>query len=168
MHNGVIYVATLQWFKQRSTLSLRQTSAQYFRCIATCSGSGLSYTSNPVYVPMSLHYECYCNTSSAISSADEEIFNFKFGSLDNSSNCSTTAPGPGSSAQLYSNYKGLTPPNVELLSNVPFSIEVGTCLNFYPNRSGIFIDYNHNGTFESTEQVYSSAYQLVVHIPRLV
>ncbi|HOZ52108.1 MAG TPA: GEVED domain-containing protein [Chitinophagaceae bacterium] len=139
-----------------ATLTTSITSSKYYRCIASCSGSGLSDTSNPVFVPMSQHYECYCNTSTAISAADEEIFNFKFGSLDNSSNCTTTAPGPGSSAQLYSNYQGLTPPNVEKLSEVPFSIEVGTCLNFYPNRSGIFIDYNQNGVYEASEQVYST------------
>ncbi|HOZ52974.1 MAG TPA: GEVED domain-containing protein, partial [Chitinophagaceae bacterium] len=108
-------------------------------------------------LPMSPLYGCLC-TSSAVSPADEDIFNFKFGSLNNSSNCSTTAPGAGSVAQLYSNYQGLTPPNVEKGSNVFYSIQVGTCGNSLPNRSAIFIDYNQNGSFgDAGEMVYSSA-----------
>ncbi|GBL35368.1 hypothetical protein EMGBS15_09630 [Filimonas sp.] len=138
-----------------STVSTTETASSYYRCIATCSSSGLSFTSPPVFVPLSPSYQCFCS-SSATSAADEEIFNFSFGSLSNSSNCNTLSTGGNSVAQLYSNYQYLTPPNVERLSTVPFSIQVGTCLNQYPNRSAIFIDYNQNGVFNANELVYST------------
>ena len=139
-----------------STVSFTASASAYYRCITTCSGSGLSYTTPPLYLPLSPHYNCYCS-SGATSVADEEIFNVSFGSLNNSSNCSTTATGVGSVAQSYSNYQSVAAPNVEVLSSVSFSIQVGTCLNQYPNRSAIFIDYNQNGVFETSEAVYSSS-----------
>lgn len=138
-----------------ASLSISESSSSYYRCIATCAGSGLSYTCPFVYVPMAPHYNCYC-ASNALTPADEDIFNVTFGSLNNSSNCSTTAAGPGSAPQLYSNYQYITPPNVEKLSTVPLSIQIGTCLNLYPNRTVVFIDYNHNSVFESSELVYST------------
>jgi len=138
-----------------SNITISETTSSYYRCIASCSASGLNDTSAKVSVPLSPHYNCYC-VSMPSSTADEDIFNVTFGSLNNSSNCTTTAAGPGSSPQLYSNYQYLTPPNVEKLSTVPFSVQIGTCLNSYPNRTAIFIDYNQNSVFDANEQVYSS------------
>jgi len=148
--SGVVNVGT------GATLTTSETAAFYYRLIATCLGSGLSDTSTPVYVPLSTFYSCYC-PSYALTNADEDIFNVKFGSLDNSSNCNTIASGPGSVAQQYSNYQYITPPNVEKLSSVSLSFQVETCVNSYPNRSAVFIDYNHDGDYlDAGEMVYSS------------
>ncbi len=154
--NDIGFTSGLTSLGTSSTVNITATSSAYYRCISTCSGSGLTYTTPALFIPLSPHYQCYC-TSSATSAADEEIYNFSFGSLSNSSNCSTTASGAGSVAQLYSNYQSVPAPNVERLSAVPFSIQVGTCMNQYPNRSAIYIDYNQNGVFEASEVVYSSS-----------
>jgi hypothetical protein len=45
--------------------------------------------------------------SQANYTSDEEIFNVTVGTLNNTSNCGTTGPGPGSINQLYSNYTGV-------------------------------------------------------------
>ncbi len=142
-----------------AALTISESASSYYRCTATCINSGLTNTSTPVYVPLSPHYLCYCS-SIPLSPADEDIFNVTFGSLNNSSNCTSTAAGPGSAAQQYSNYQYITPPNVEKESVVPFSVTIGTCLNTYPNRTAIYIDYNQNGVFESNEQVYATAFSI--------
>ncbi len=141
-----------------STLTLTQTANKYYRCVVTCGAGPASATSVPVYVPMSPSYGCFCS-STAQSAADEDIYKFSFGSLQNCSNCSTTAAGQNSIPNLYSNYQFLTPPAVQKGSVVPFSIEVGVCsANYYPNRCAIFIDYNQNTSFaDAGELVYSSA-----------
>ncbi|HNB82501.1 MAG TPA: GEVED domain-containing protein, partial [Chitinophagaceae bacterium] len=133
-----------------------QTSAKYYRCIATCASGPTSYTSPSYLMPMSPLYMCACS-SAALSDADEEIFNFSIATFSNSSNCSSVGPGPGSLPQLYSNYQTLTPATVEKGSTIPFSIGIGTCLNNYQNVSAVFIDFNQNGVYsDAGEQVYSS------------
>jgi hypothetical protein len=143
MGSGATQIATLT------------TAAKYYRCITSCAASGLTDISTPIFIPLSAHYDCYCQ-SAASSDADEDIFNVTFGSLNNSSNCTTLASGPGSIQQIYSNYKNLPPTDVERLSVVPFSVQIGTCLNIYPNRTAIYIDYNQNAIFEASEQVYTT------------
>ena len=49
-----------------------------------------------------LDAQVYC-TAAATSSADDEIFNVTFGTLNNTSICGALA-GPGSIAYMYSNY----------------------------------------------------------------
>ncbi|MEI6123502.1 MAG: GEVED domain-containing protein, partial [Bacteroidota bacterium] len=103
----------------------------------------------------------YC-TSSATTTADEEISNVTFGSLNNSSICTTLAPGPGSVVSMYSNYtSGVgapAAPVATLGSSVPFSVTMTTCGGNYGNSFDIYIDYNQNGVFtDPGELVYDGA-----------
>ncbi|MFH2094836.1 MAG: BNR-repeat neuraminidase N-terminal domain-containing protein [Bacteroidota bacterium] len=97
----------------------------------------------------------YC-TSNATSTADEEIFNVTLGSLNNTSNCSTTG-GTGSILNEYSDYTALAAPSLTQGVSYPFSVEVGTCGGNYSNAVAIYIDFNMNGVFtDAGEQVYLS------------
>lgn len=69
-----------------------QTVETMYQCIVTCSNSGFSTTSTPVTVTMNPFYTCYC-ASSATSTADEDIFGVQVGSMSNTSDCNTIAPG---------------------------------------------------------------------------
>ena len=129
-----------------ASLSTSQTSSKYYRCIATCAAGPSNDTSAAFLMPMSPAYNCLC-ASTALSTSDEEIFNVTFASLNNSSNCSTLAPGAGSVAQMYSNYQGITAPPVERGSTVSFSVQIGNCNVPQNNRTAIFIDYNQNSVF---------------------
>lgn len=97
----------------------------------------------------------YC-ASSATSTADEEIWNVTIGSLNNTSNCTTLAPGPGSVNSFYSNYSGfVAAPNIAAGVNTSFSVNAASCGGNYPSRIAIFIDYNQNGIFDLPgEQAY--------------
>ncbi|MEZ5067111.1 MAG: hypothetical protein R2847_00770 [Bacteroidia bacterium] len=69
-----------------------QTVETMYQCIVTCSNSGFSTTSTPVTVTMNPFYTYYC-ASSATSTADEDIFGVQLGSMSNTSDCNTIAPG---------------------------------------------------------------------------
>jgi hypothetical protein len=138
-----------------STLTTTQTAGTYYRCVITCSFSGLTRTSSSVLVGMSNFYNCYCS-STALSSADEDILNVTFGTLNNSSTCISTG-GAGSTQSLYSNYTGVAAPTIEKTSTYPLSVEVGTCGGNYSNRVAVYIDLNRDGDFDDLdENVYLS------------
>ncbi|MFN5506777.1 MAG: beta strand repeat-containing protein, partial [Flavobacteriia bacterium] len=100
----------------------------------------------------------YC-PSNATSTADEEILNVTFATLNNSSTCTTLAPGPGSLLNRYSNYTtAVAAPNLNIGSTYNLSVEIGTCNGNYSNATKVFIDYNRDGDFaDPGENVYTSA-----------
>ena len=88
-------------------------------------------------------------SSRAFFSDDEEIFNVTFGSLNNTSNCSSIAPGPGSIKNMYSNYTGsLLTPTISVGNTYMLSVTLSEC-GTYSFTGGVsaYIDYNANGVF---------------------
>ena len=129
----------------------------WYQCVITCTASNQSATSTPVQVTTNSFLNCYC-TSSSTSVADEEILNVTLSTLNNSSTCTTTAPGPGSVANMYSNYTtSVAAPILSPGVVYPFSVEIGTCNGNYNNWTKAWIDFNQNGLFtDPREMVYSS------------
>jgi hypothetical protein len=140
-----------------TTLTTNQSAATYYQAVITCSASGLTATTAPVNVTMNTPAACIC-TSTATSSADEDIFNVTLGTLNNSSTCATTG-GPGSTLNRYSDYTAIVAaPAVTQGSVYPFSVQIGTCGGNFNNSTRIFIDFNQNGVFtDPGETVYTSA-----------
>ena len=131
-----------------------QTVDTWYQCIVTCSG--LSATSSVVGVTTNSFLACYC-TSAATSTFDEEILNVTLNTLNNSSTCGVAAPGPGSTASMYSNYTTLTPTILSPGVVYPLSVEIGTCNGSYTNCTKVWIDFNQNGLFtDAGENVYTS------------
>ena len=141
------------------TYSTTHSVSTYYRCAVTCSGGGTGFSAS-LQVLATPPSGCYC-TSTATSSADEDIFNVTVGTLNNTSSCATTAPGVGSVQNRYSNYTSGTgaPAPATLISGGtnPFSVQVGTCGGNFTNSLAIFIDYNGDGSFSAAEKVYASA-----------
>lgn len=136
-----------------STLSIAQTALTYYQCIVTCS-AGTPATSVAVSVPMNSFLDCYCS-SSANYAGDEDILNVTLGTLNNSSDCSTTGTG-ASVLNQYSDFTGVTAPVLSRTVSYPVSLEIGTCGGDYDNMSKVFIDFNQDGTFDATEEAYVS------------
>lgn len=115
--------------------------------------------------------------SNATSTADDEIFNVTFGSLNNNSICGAVAPGAGSLAFEYSNYTDLTPTTVTAGTPITSSVSIGFCNTFtYGTTFSVYIDLNQNGSFaDAGESVYTAtglnpaaggtAYPFTVTIP---
>jgi hypothetical protein len=140
-----------------ATYTATQTVASSYRLgIASCGGT-MVYSA-PVAIALTGFIDCYC-ASNATSTADEEISNVTLGTvLNNSSTCSTLAPGPGSILSQYSNYTTL--PATPLLQGVayPISVTQTSCGGNYTNVIGAWIDFNQNGVFtDAGEQILLSA-----------
>jgi M6 family metalloprotease-like protein len=137
-----------------STCTTTQTVLTYYRCIVTCSNSGLSYYSTSLNVTMNPPTNCYC-TSRAIVPLYEEIINVTVGSLNNTSDCNATG-GAGSILNQYSDYTTtLAAPNLD--QRVTFSIKIGACGGYGNSGTAIFIDYNKNGSFaDAGERAYGT------------
>ncbi len=100
--------------------------------------------------------------SSATNTADDEIFNVTISgtTLNNSSTCSTLAPGPGSIVTRYSNYTTSVSAPVLLAGNTyNGTVTIGQCLTTaFTTGYAVFIDLNRNGTFDvPSERVYGEA-----------
>lgn len=146
-----------------SSLTTTQSVATSYYCNVSCSAGGTG-SSTPIALSMTSGLAClnYC-ASAATSTADEDISNVTFGTLNNSSGCATLAPGPGSVVSMYSNYKSgagaPAVPSVSQLQSVPFSVTQATCGGAYGNIFGIYIDYNQNGLFtDAGENVFTGPY----------
>ena len=111
-----------------------------------------------IFISKSDMAQTYC-AAAATSVNDDEIFNVTFGSLNNTTNCSSLG-GPGSVLKMYNNYTGLPAPVLSLGANYPLSVTVGMCnTSGYSGRVGVWIDYNQNGSFtDPGENIFMSAY----------
>ncbi len=151
-----------------ANLSTTQTGPNYYRMYATCTNNTLGDTSAGHLVSQSTFYTCYC-ASGAVNSFYSDITNVTVGILNNTSNCNTVAPGPGSIQGRYANYtSGVGIPATPQLTHsfpVTFSVDITEC-NAFGVYSGtaIFIDYDQSGTFDAGELAYGNpAYQLGNH-----
>jgi hypothetical protein len=143
-------------------LSTPFTGPQHYRCVVTCSGN--SQTSASTSVAASPIVDCYCS-SSATSTADEEIWNVTLGGLNNSSDCSTLAPGAGSVQNMYSNYKSLPPAVLVPGASHPMSLTLAYCgTGTFSNMAAVWIDFNQNGLLtDPGEQVYLKPFATFTH-----
>ncbi|MCZ2357430.1 MAG: GEVED domain-containing protein [Bacteroidia bacterium] len=121
-----------------------QTSATYYRCNVTC---GSTVSSVSVFVDMEAPNNCYCTpTYSTGCTDDDDIINFTFSNINNTSTCS---PGPS----YYTYYSGLTA-NAAAGSSYPVSVTFGN--NTYSEGCKVWVDFNDNGSFEDAgEMVFS-------------
>lgn len=146
-----------------STGTFTQTTTTCYRLHVVCVPSGLDAISNTVTVGMNAPIDCY-PLWSATSTADEEIVNTTITgvtTLNQTSTCGTLAPGAGSVAYEYSNFRGFsTIPDLMQTSSVGFSLTQQTCGGMYQNGFKIWIDFNQDGDFaDAGEGVYSSPTQ---------
>jgi hypothetical protein len=139
--------------------SVTSLGSVYYRLVTTCINSVISsYSSAVSYTATG--GQCDCGTYPAIYSyytGDEEISSVTVGTMTNTSNCSTLAPGPGSLVEQYGNYTGsVTGPSVNQGDVVNFSLTQTTCGWYYNNIFQIFVDFNQDGDFlDAGEFVYN-------------
>jgi len=136
-----------------------QLNATWYRNSVTCNSSGQTAFSTPVFVNKTYNVSCLC-ASAAIANTNEDITNVTFGSLNNSSTCSTTGSnnnGVNSILGQYSNFTHIASPTVSKGQTVPLSVTTVTCGSLGVNLVKAFIDYNQNGSFaDAGEEVFVS------------
>jgi hypothetical protein len=167
--NGISYQwqsapsATGPWSNITGATGLSYTTATttttHYRMVTSCLYSASSNNSNTVsFTPAG--GQCQCGSYPANYSYytyDEEITNVTVGTMNNGSTCATTAPGPGSVNQRYSNYTGsVSGPSVNQGDLVNFSVTQTSCGGAYGNIFQIFVDFNQDGDFlDAGEFVYN-------------
>ena len=140
-------------------------STRYYRLVASCNNlfSPGSDTTSPILISLKPGNECPCSSISAFAPGSD-ITNVTLGTLNNSSGCSSIAPGQGTLPNKYSNYtEGLGAPSAPQLnqgSTIPFSVSMNQCGQ--PGGSSnlttlyIWIDFNRDGIFtDADELVYN-------------
>jgi hypothetical protein len=112
-----------------------------YRLKVTCTASTeIAYSTIASYT-ISL---TYCVPTVSLNNSDE-IINFTLSNLNN-----TSAPSEGVAG--YKNYSGLLAP-AQLLHGVPYIASLTGGAGSGTHGAAIWIDYNNNGTFETTERV---------------
>ncbi|MBK9477646.1 MAG: T9SS type A sorting domain-containing protein [Bacteroidetes bacterium] len=131
--------------------SYAQVVATYYRCVVTCSG--IQSNSTPILVGLNSFFSCYC-TSGATSTGDDDIGNVTFGLLNNG--VASPATQNPTSVNTYSDFTNLPPYSYIQTLTYPMSMTQINLNGFYVCSGAIFIDFDHDGTFDpSTESVLS-------------
>ncbi|WP_201979741.1 GEVED domain-containing protein [Hymenobacter rubidus] len=119
-----------------------QAAATDYRVVVTCAGSGLSSTSALVNVPQNSFLNCYC-TPTGGSCASEWIRGVTLSSLGNlNTACSTGG---------YVSYAANTALTTTLLQGATYPVTLDLRINAINSAAGIWIDYDHSGTFDASE-----------------
>ncbi|HRU17118.1 MAG TPA: GEVED domain-containing protein, partial [Bacteroidia bacterium] len=120
-----------------------QSAATWYQCIVTCTNSGQSATSTPVQVTMSPFYNCYCTTGLGGSCA--------INSLSSVAIATTTLNNvTGGCTGTYNSFPASGSTTASLVPGVPYTMTAG-CISGSNTQVAIWIDYNQNGIFETTE-----------------
>jgi hypothetical protein len=145
--NGTVWTNIAGATNINLTTSL--TANTYYHCIVTCNS--VPDTSASVLVSVNSFTTCYC-TSSATNTADDDIGNITFGSLNNG--IGSPALNNSTSVNLYTNYTSL-PPSVFLQGlNYPISVtQINSSANFYSCYLTVYIDYNQDGIFDINNEL---------------
>lgn len=133
-----------------ATYAHSQSAATYYRCVVTCTGSGLSSTSNVINVGINAPTSCYCTPTSTTGTS---YYITSFSTTGGTTNITNTGTGSGS----YNQY--LAQSASALMGNtVNFSLTTSTQSVY----RAIYIDWNQDGAFdEATEKVYTGNYTAV-------
>ena len=135
-----------------STYAVSQTVATSYRAYVVCPG-GNSDTSSAVAVGMSPVTSCYCTPTYSLGGGGDNITNVVLGTLSNNT-AAAANPSP-----YYVNYTSQQPTPIAIPAlmqgqSYPLSLTFGTDGTQY---NGVWIDFNQDGTFGTTEYFTSGS-----------
>jgi hypothetical protein len=141
--DGTTWTNITNGYTYQPALQVTQSVATYYRLTDTCLASGNTGVSNQVLVGINNFMNCFCtpgtvNCSGNISFSNVRITN---STINNTSGCS---------ANGYADYTSLGAAQVYRNQNIYIQHTVSTA-SAYKYTVGIWIDYNHNGSFEENE-----------------
>ncbi len=124
-----------------STFTTAQTSTTHYQAIVTCANSTQSATSTPVMITINPYYNCFCTPVS--NCVNEGIDSVAFDNFSNTSNFCVNSNG-------YTDYSNLGSV-ATITQGMILPIAVKAHINSSPASAGVWIDYDHNGTFDASE-----------------
>ncbi len=138
-----------------TTFDTSQTVQTWYRCIVSCDSSGGVDTSSVIQINMDSFYGCYCNSQPNYGTY-EDIGQFSLGAFTNPA----TTPSPQANnpvaTEYYTDYTSLGPIQLVPNSPTPVSIYQISAAGQYNCYAAVYVDMNHNGSFDSTERVFGA------------
>lgn len=132
-----------------SSLTTSQTVATEYRVRIGCNNSGLNSISSVLAVAMTPFLDCFCTPTTGSNTSGDFIAALNFGSISNNS---------GVNPSVYTSYTAAQHTTTILRGGQHSgTFTVGT---WSTNNVGIWIDFNRDGTFQSTERVYNNTTNL--------
>lgn len=124
-----------------ATYSTTQTAATYYQVVVSCSGTAGPVSA--VLVDLSPANQCYCIPASSVCTDGDIITNVTLNSLNNTSDCEPDG---------FINY-GADPtvPIPDVVQGIPNPISVTAGGGTFDEFVGVWIDYDHSGTFDASE-----------------
>jgi Ig-like domain CHU_C associated/GEVED domain/Bacterial Ig-like domain (group 2) len=124
-------------------------SSVQFRAKVTCANGGAVAYSTPIAIGQNSFLNCFTNpgtTNSCFSAtSSDDILNVTFGTLNNTSVICASSGNNG-----YTDYTASVPAATNIFSGIPNAISTKVH-NGGGEYAGVWIDYNRNSVFESTE-----------------
>lgn len=128
-----------------------QTTTTYYRVLVSCQYAGTGSTptaATAVQITQNSPISCYCSPTYANGGATDNIVNVQLGALSN--------PTTGNAAPYYRDYSAqqtgsaatLAIPTIALGATATVRVTLGSDGTQY---SAVWVDFNQNGTFETTE-----------------
>jgi hypothetical protein len=138
-----------------STVSIQiaaPADSMYYRVIVDCN-NGTPVYSNVIKIKLNTnHYGCYCK-SQASYIFDDDIGAVTIGTYNNIQ--STQALLNPVAVNTYTNYTGTLPIQMQRNVTTPVTITQINSNSFYRCYATVFIDGDHNGTFDLYEEMYA-------------
>ncbi|MGK4569308.1 GEVED domain-containing protein [Flavobacterium sp. 3HN19-14] len=129
-----------------ATVSTSETASKYYRAGVTCSGSGITTYSNPLFVALNAPAMCPCVPTSTFGCTDGDVIaRVTLNTLDN--NSGTGCPSGVAGYTDYTSTPGLTT-TLQAGSNYNCTVYAGQ----YSEAYAAWIDYNDDGVFDNTTE----------------
>ncbi len=141
------------------TMTTSISAPRWFRAKVTCSNSGLSFTTAAKYVSIAPFYYCYCDGSRALSNEGTDIGHVGMVALPSGEvKLSEGNPYPvlnnPEAKHSYSEKRYTVPPIVVYRdSSYALSVSQISSSAFTPATAAVYIDFNRNGRFDTSERV---------------
>jgi GEVED domain len=127
-----------------------QSQSTYYRCALTCNGSTLYST--VTYVSHTPLQNCYC-TSAATTGTFTDIGNVSIGALNNG--IAQPVFNNSTAVSSYTNFTALGATTLNIGTQYPITVsQILSTSGFYSAFGIVFIDYNQDGSFSSTEALF--------------
>ncbi len=148
--DGVSY-ANASGTANESTYVTTQNTSTYYKCLVTCTATGLSAESTPIQVGINPVNACYCTPTYTTGKTEGDLIaNIVINGTTLSNNSGTAATNP---AYTYFTGQPNYTANLQAGGTYTVTVTVGT---FGGQNVSMWIDYNDNGVFESNERIGSS------------
>jgi len=148
--DGIAY-SNASGIASESTYVTSQTVPTYYKCVVTCSATGLFSESTPIQVGISPASSCYCIPTYTTGKTEGDLISSIV--INGTTLSNTTGTSPTNPSYTYFIGQPNYTANLQAGGTYTVSVTVGS---FGGQNISMWIDYNDNGFFETNERIGST------------